>query len=58
MDEQDRQKIVALTVRLVAGMVERGDVDPDDDAALRAATKKCAETARSAYFAALEFLSG
>jgi hypothetical protein len=39
MDEQDKQRIVALTVRIVAGMVEKGEVNPDDPEALKNAAR-------------------
>jgi hypothetical protein len=57
MDKQDKERIVAIVVKMVAGMISKGEVDPSDDAALKAAAKKCAPIARSAYYAALEFVS-
>lgn len=56
LSEQDRKQIVAITVRIVAGMVEQRKVNPEDDEALRTATKEAAATAKAAYFAALDFL--
>jgi hypothetical protein len=58
MDEQARKRIVEITVMLVEGMVAAGEVDPDDDEALRTATRRCAADARATYNAALEFISG
>lgn len=58
IDEIARKRIIEITIMLVDGMVERGELDPDDDVALRAASRKAAADARSAYYAALEFISG
>jgi hypothetical protein len=58
MDETDKRRIAALVVKMVEGKIERGELDPNDDAAIRAAAKEFAPIARSAYFAALEYISG
>lgn len=57
-DPEDRKKIRNLTVALVAGMVEKGNLDPRDNAALKKATMESAKLAHHAYYAALEFLCG
>lgn len=58
MDERDRKRIIELTMQIVAGQIEKGEVDPDDEKALREAAKKAAALARTVYFAALEYVSG
>lgn len=58
LSEPDRRRIVEITVAIVSGMVAKGEVDPEDDDALRAATKRASEDARAAYLAALEYVRG
>jgi len=58
MDERDRKRIIELTMQIVAGQIEKGEVDPADEKALRETTKKAAALARTAYFAALEYVGG
>jgi hypothetical protein len=57
MDEHATRRIIAIATELLAGMVANGDVNPDDEAAMKRAADECARTARDAYFAALEFIS-
>ena len=58
MDERDKERILNLTIHIVEGMVERGEVDVNDEAALKRAGVEAAKRARAAYFAALEYVSG
>lgn len=54
----DRERILSIATAMVADRVVKGEVNPDDEAALRKATKAAVADARLAYFAALEFVSG
>lgn len=54
----DRERIISIACRLVEGQVEAGKLNPDDAEALKKATKEAVQTARAAYFAALEYISG
>lgn len=56
--ENDKNQIRAITARLVEGRVLKGEVNPDDPESLKAAIKEAAHVAKSAYNAALEFVSG
>lgn len=58
LDEQGKRRVVEIAEQIVTSMVLRGEVDPDDDEALRAATREAVKTAKAAYIAALEFMSG
>lgn len=57
--EIDRRKqlIKRIACEMVASQVEKGEVNPDDAAALRAAVAEAVETARAAYDAAMEYVS-
>lgn len=55
-DEHERRRIVAIASAIVAGQIEKGELDPNDEPALRIATKQAVETAASAYRAAEEYL--
>lgn len=57
MNEQDKRQITNLTLRIVSGQIEKGELDPNDDKALKKATREAAAIAKEAYFAALEFVS-
>lgn len=56
--ENDKNQIRAITARLVEGQVLKGEVNPDDPESLKKAIKEAAHVAKSAYNAALEFVSG
>jgi hypothetical protein len=56
-DPEDRRRIQNLTVRLLSSMVEKGELNPENNEDLKKATKEMAEVARSSYYAALEYLS-
>lgn len=52
-----KQRIKQIACEMVASQVKKGEVNPDDDAALRAAVAEAVETARAAYDAAMEYVS-
>ena len=56
--ERRRERIIQITCQLVESMVLKGELDPDDDEALKKATRAAANTARAAYNAAEEYLCG
>lgn len=56
--DHDKNRIRAITVMLVEGMIVKGKLDPDDTVALKKAVEQCARDARQVYNAALEFLCG
>lgn len=58
LDETGRKRVIQITETMVASMVAKGEVDPDDDEALKKAARKCAADAVAVYNAALEFISG
>lgn len=58
LDETARRRIIQITQEIIASRVLAGEVDPDDDEQLRAAAKDAAATAKAAYLAAMEYISG
>lgn len=54
----ERERVLAIATRIVAGQVAKGEVDDNDPEALKAATKEAVETAVVAYRAAEEYLCG
>lgn len=56
--EDDLRKIRAIACRIVEGRVVKGEVDMDDPEALKRAVIEAGRDAKSAYAAALEYLSG
>lgn len=57
LDEQAKQRILAITEEIVTNRVVKGEVDPDNDADLRQACRQAARDARALYLAALDFVS-
>lgn len=57
-DEHERERIAAIAIELVSGQVEKGEVDFQDDEALRRATRIAVRDAALAYRAAMEYLCG
>ena len=55
--EQRKKRISAIACEMVASQVLKGEVDPDDEGALRAATREAVETATAVYDATMEYLS-
>lgn len=56
--ETDLKQICAIAEKMLAGMIEKKEVDPNDDAAMEKAIRKCVREASVVYNAALEYLSG
>ena len=56
--KDDIDRIRVLASRFVEGRVLKGEVNPENDAELKAAVKKAGLEALQAYNAALEFVSG
>lgn len=56
--KDDIERIRVLASRFVEGRVLKGEVNPENDAELKAAVKKAGLEALQAYNAALEFVSG
>jgi hypothetical protein len=56
--KEDIERIRVLASRFVEGRVLKGEVNPENDAELKAAVKKAGLEALQAYNAALEFVSG
>ena len=54
----ERERVLAIATRIVAGQVAKGEVDDNDPEALRAVSKEAVETAVAAYRAAEEYLCG
>lgn len=57
VNPDERDAIVRLTERILLGWAAAGKFNPDDDEALKQATKEAAPLARDAYRAAMECLS-
>lgn len=56
--EQARQRIIAIATQIVASQIKAGEIDPEDETALRAATRRAVADAAAAYRAAEEFAGG
>ena len=56
--DKRKQRILEITEQIVTSQVARGEVDPEDDEALKKATYKAVRTAQAAYDAAMEYISG
>lgn len=56
--EQDKKRIASIATRFLVGMIEKKEVNPDDEAAMEKALKKCVHEATIVYNAALEYVSG
>jgi len=56
--EAARQRIIAIATQIVASQIKAGEIDPEDDAALRKATRRAVADASAAYRAAEEFVGG
>jgi len=54
--EDDKKKIQSIATRLVAGQVEAGKLNPEDDEALKKAVMQASRDAKAAYDAAVDFL--
>jgi len=54
--EHRRKRILAITEAMLTTMVMQGELDPDNDAALKKATKRAAADAKAAFDAAVEYL--
>lgn len=55
---EERERVLAIATRIVAGQVAKGEVDPNNEAALKAATQEAVKTTVEAYRAAVEFVFG
>jgi len=55
---EERERVLAIATRIVAGQVAKGEVDPNNEDALRAATQEAVKTAVEAYRAAVDFVFG
>lgn len=51
------KRIREIATEIVTNMVAKGDLDPSDDAALRAAVIQAGKDAAAVYDAAMEYLS-
>lgn len=51
------KRIREIATEIVTNMVAKGDLDPSDDAALRAAVVQAGKDAAAVYDAAMEYLS-
>lgn len=56
--EHDKDRIKSITAQLVEGRVLKGELNPEDDAALKKAVMEAGHTARQVYNAALEYVAG
>lgn len=56
-NDHRKKRIKQIACEMVASRVEKGEVNPDDAAALRAAVAEAVETARAVYDAAMEYVS-
>jgi TPP-dependent pyruvate/acetoin dehydrogenase alpha subunit len=54
----ERERVLAIATRIVAGQVAKGEVDDNDPEALKKATREAVETAVVAFRAAEEYLCG
>ena len=55
---EERERVLAIATRIVASQVAKGEVDPEDEAALKKATQEAVKPAVEAYRAAEEFICG
>lgn len=56
--EQRRERILAIVEEMVSSRIAAGEVDPENDEALRAATKAAVADATAAVDAAIEWVRG
>jgi hypothetical protein len=56
--DHDRERILALTRSFVEGRVASGELNPENEYALKKAVKQAAFEAQQVYNAALEYMSG
>lgn len=56
--DHDRERIKTLTIQMVESRVMKGEVDAEDPVALKKAVMEAGKMMRSAYNAALEYVSG
>jgi hypothetical protein len=54
----DKKRIVNIALKLLAGKIEKKELDPDDDSAVQRELRKCVHEATVVYNAALEYVSG
>ncbi len=57
-DPVARERVRSITMQIVTYRVAKGEVDPEDEEALRAAVREAAQLALEAYRAAEEFVLG
>jgi len=51
-----KERITAITMQIIASQINKGQLNPDDEDALRAATRQACKDAATAYDAATDFL--
>jgi hypothetical protein len=56
--QHDRERITAIAEHLLAGEVKGRRVDPQDEAAMEIAMRRCVREAATIYNSALEYVSG
>jgi hypothetical protein len=56
--EHRRKRVIDIAMQMVASKIKKGELDPNDDDALRKATKLAVSDAAAAYDAAEEYVSG
>ena len=56
--ELRKQRIQAITERLLADMINRGEVNPDNDEDIRRGARECAQMAMATVNAVDELLCG
>lgn len=57
-DDEERERVLALTHDFVAKQIEDGTLDPSDDAALRKAVEEAVDLAVATYRAACDYVFG
>lgn len=55
-DAEEKRAVTNLATRIVVGMAEKGQIDPDDDDEIQAAMRRAVPMAFTAYRAAIDFL--
>lgn len=56
--EHEKERVLAIATQIVASQVAKGEVDPEDEVALKKATGEAVKVAVEAYRAAEEFICG
>lgn len=57
-DAEEKRAVTNLATRIVVGMAEKGQIDPDNDDEIQAAMRRAVPMAFTAYRAAIDYIFG